>query len=354
MLRMLSSLCPQLGSRVLFLALVLFGGGLIAAAAPPAQEKSDAKESPASFRAYLPTIRLKALRDNERQSVADLEKWLQRYERYLQGGLVNLLQRGQIEEEYHRSRLRVLRLDADYRDSLDLFTSRFRDSAKRRGEMEDAAISSVVKVIHRFEELSHDYETVLLELDEIKAAKDVVKLRPASIKILTESPLVKNTALPKRFLKSWDEWKKIDDRSKLMERILKDRRDLAQIRSRTVIAKEQPELPNADRERVKILRFETDLGDFQLALLSYEKQPWQNIKDVDEPLQSSKRSQRRRDAQGDRSGYSDHSRLRIHRTARSYVPVLARPGSVAGQRPGPAFLRAGQSRGNNGIAVESS
>lgn len=281
MLRMLSSLRPQLGSRVLFLALVLFGGGLIAAAAPPDREKPNAKESPASFRAYLPTIRLKALRDNERQAVADLEEWLGRYEVYLEGGLVNLAQRGQLEEEYHRSRLRALRLDMDYRDSLDQYTSRSRDSEERRRLMEDAAIKSILKVFQRFEELSRNYESALNELSLCEDTKDVAKLRPGLIKLLTESALVKNTSLPKRFLKQWDEWKKINDKNEAMDRILKNRKDFRKFRTRQYeLAEKQQTLPEADRQRMGALKFEIDVCEFQLALLYYEEQPWK--KDQDE------------------------------------------------------------------------
>jgi len=97
------------GSRVLLSTLLLLAGNLAAADPPPAKEKSDAKESLATFRAYLPTIRLKAMLDNERQSVADLQMWLRTYEMYLDGGLVNQIERGQLEEGFLRNRLRVLR-----------------------------------------------------------------------------------------------------------------------------------------------------------------------------------------------------------------------------------------------------
>jgi hypothetical protein len=63
-------------SQVLVVALVLLGGKLAAAD----HEKMADEEPAASFRAYLPTIRLKALLDNERQSVADLETWLRKYD----------------------------------------------------------------------------------------------------------------------------------------------------------------------------------------------------------------------------------------------------------------------------------
>lgn len=266
------------GSRVLVVAVVLFSGRLAAAA--PAEEKPDAKEPAATFRAYYPTIRLKALLDNERQSVADLEEWLRTYDVWLEGGLVNLMQRSQIEVELHRSQLRALRLDTDYRDSLDQFTSRFNVSAERRRKMEDAARSPLTMLFRRFDEFSRDLDAASIKSNEMGQAEDVAKVRPALVKILTESPLVKNTTFPDRFLKRWDEWKKIDDRNKLLDRIIKDRKDLAQIRIRQAeLAGNQQELPDADRQRREALKFESDLGEFQLGLLLYEKQPWKKSDD---------------------------------------------------------------------------
>jgi hypothetical protein len=266
------------GSRVLAVALMLLGGNLANTAPPPDQEKSDAKGSPASLRAYLPTIRLKALLDNERQSVADLQQWLRKYAVWLEGGAVNLMQKGQIEEEYQRSRLRALRLDADYHDSLDEFTSRFRISEEGRKQMENAALSPMTMQLRHFEEFSRDTEAAINKPYEMASAEDVAKIRPALVKILTESALVKNTTFPKRFLKLWDEWKKIEDRRKLMDRITKIREDLFQLRLREAeLAGKPQELPEADRKRMETLKFELDVGEFQLGLLIYEKQSWKNI-----------------------------------------------------------------------------
>ncbi|MGH7223380.1 MAG: hypothetical protein ACRELF_09140, partial [Gemmataceae bacterium] len=149
----------------MLVSLVLLGANRAAAEPPPAKEKSAAKEPPATFRAYLPTIRLKALLDNERQSVADLQTWLRIYEVYLVGGLVNLVQRGQLEEGLHRSRLRVLRLETDYRDSLDQFTRRFRISEKLRRQMEESVTSPLTKIFRGFEVLPRDHNAAISDLN---------------------------------------------------------------------------------------------------------------------------------------------------------------------------------------------
>ncbi|MGH7170945.1 MAG: hypothetical protein ACRELG_11760 [Gemmataceae bacterium] len=264
----------------MLVSLVLLGANRAAAEPPPAKEKSAAKEPPATFRAYLPTIRLKALLDNERQSVADLQTWLRIYEVYLVGGLVNLVQRGQLEEGLHRSRLRVLRLETDYRDSLDQFTRRFRISEKLRRQMEESVTSPLTKIFRGFEVLPRDHNAAISDLNGMEDLKAVPNLRLGLIKILTESALVKNTTLPKRFLKRWDEWKKIEDKKKLFERILKIRKDLTQLREReTELLEKQQELPEVDRQRREALTFERDVGEFQLGLILYEKQPWKDIKD---------------------------------------------------------------------------
>ncbi len=60
---------------------------------------TDTKEPPDLFRAYLPTIRLKALLDCERQAVADLETRFRTYDLWMDAGLVSLAQRDQIIQE---------------------------------------------------------------------------------------------------------------------------------------------------------------------------------------------------------------------------------------------------------------
>lgn len=270
-------------SSALFFVLLMLAGTFARAAEPTEKLRTDAKESLASFRVYLPTIRLKSLRDNERQSVADLEKWLKYYDVWLEGGVVNLLQRGQIEEQYHRSRVRALRIDTDYRDSVDQFTSRFRVSEERRRQMEDAAIVPLTKVFQRFEELSRDSEAALAKLNQTGDSKDVAQVRPELVKILTESALVENTNFPKRFLKHWRDSEKIDDTHQIMQKVLKEREDLHRLRMREVqlIAKQQ-KLAEAERQRMADLKFELDTDEFQHGLLLYEKQPW---KDKDDGLQ---------------------------------------------------------------------
>lgn len=63
------------GTRLLLLALLLLVSNRADAAPPADKEKVDNKQDLAQFRAYLPAIRAKALRDNERQHVLDLDRY---------------------------------------------------------------------------------------------------------------------------------------------------------------------------------------------------------------------------------------------------------------------------------------
>ena len=273
-------------SRTLLITLLL-GGGWASAADNPIEEKADDKESRAALRAYLPTIRLKALLDNERQFVADLESWLRKYEVWMEGGLVTPIQRDQIVEELLRARLRVLQRDTDYRDSLDQFGYRFNLSEERRRQMENAATSPLTQTFKQFEEFSHDYEAAITELLTSGRPKDAAKLRPILIKILAESALLKNTTLPNRFRARWSEWKKIDDRVKLAEKIIDIRAEVSQLQARRrELEGMHREMPETHRQRIKDLRFELDLGKLQDELLHYEKQSWNDVEDLGERFKS--------------------------------------------------------------------
>ena len=130
---------PPWVGRILLGVFLLFAGVSARAAEP--DEKPAAKRSQAELRACLPTIRKKALFDNERENAAALRRCLGMYEVFLEGGLANTLDKGQVETAFLRSGIRVWQRETEYRDSVDEFTSRVRSAPDRRQQMEDATIS---------------------------------------------------------------------------------------------------------------------------------------------------------------------------------------------------------------------
>lgn len=267
-------------SSLLLCVLLPLIGVSAAAAPPPDDDKPDVKKSLVQLRAYLPTIRHKALLDSQRQYVADLEQSLERYEVFVGAGLTNQPQKGLVEEGLLRERIRLLRRDRDYRDSLDQFTLRFDLNAERRRKMEDAALSPLTDLFRRFEDLSHDVEAANYELVKMGSIEDAAKLRPALVKLLTTSALVKDTSLPKRIRKDWDEWEKIDNIEKVEERISKVEEDHGDLYGRLgELAGKGKELPQADRQRLEDLSFARDLGHLEYSLRVYEKQPWKDLKE---------------------------------------------------------------------------
>jgi hypothetical protein len=262
------------------LAVVLMLAGSFASAAEPsAQEKTETKEPPDLFRAYLPTIRLKALLDCECQAVADLETWLKKYDLWMDAGLVSLAQRDQITEEFLNGRIRVLRCENDYRDSLDQFTKRFSLAEERRRQMEDATASPLMKLFQGFDVLARDWEiTVHLEAFKLDLSQEVAKLRPAVVRLLTESALVKNSSLPKRFRTRWREWEKIDDFNKIREQIDKNKEALDKLSDWQRKSTRIPP-PESDRQRLDDLGLEIELGNLQYYLRLYERQMWKVMKD---------------------------------------------------------------------------
>ncbi|HEY7428675.1 MAG TPA: hypothetical protein VH682_30880 [Gemmataceae bacterium] len=261
-------------SGVLLYVLLPFFAVSAVAALPPDNDKTDVKKSLVQFRAYLPTIRHKALLDNQRRYVADLERSLELYEVYVAGGLTNQFQKGLVEEGLLKERIRLLQRDRDYRDSLDQFTLRFDLNAERRRQMENAAVSPLANLFRRFVDLSQDAEAADYALIKMGSIEDATKLRPALVKLLTTSALVKDTSLPKHSDKDWGEWEKIDDIEKLLKRRSKVQKDSDDLRQRQAELKaEGKELPRADRQRLEDLLFASDFGYLELELRSYERQP---------------------------------------------------------------------------------
>lgn len=266
-------------SRMPLAVVLMVAGSFASAAQPSAKEKTDTKEPPELFRAYLPTIRLKALLDCERQSVADLETWFRKYDLWMDQGFVSLAQRDQIMQELLEGRIRVLRCENEYRDALDQFTQQFSLAEERRRQMENATCSPLMKFFRGFDTLARDWEvTVHSETSRLNINLEAAKMRPAVVRLVTESALVKNSTLPKRFRVRWREWEKIDDLNTMREQIQKNEEAINKLRDRQWKDTLTPP-SEGDRQRLDDLVFETELGNLQYYLRSYERQPWGGIKD---------------------------------------------------------------------------
>lgn len=272
---------PVGGGRLFLTLLLLLGSSWASAADAPANEKADSKESLLQLRAYLPALRCKALLDDERQSVAELEKLLQLSQAFVEVELAHRVQAGQVEETLLRSRLRLLRRETDYQDSLEEFTHRFKIPAPRRQEMEDAAILPLANLLRRFEKLLSDSEKAEITALELGPDKDVAKVRPALVKLLTTSALVSDTTLPKRFRKEWEEWEKLKDIEKVSKKLLETNSELSKLRRARLKEGERPhpsdKVPQPDEYA---LFFASAVGRLQLQLRVYETQVPKEIRDI--------------------------------------------------------------------------
>src|SRR5947209_7064985 len=105
---------PRIGRGAFLAALLMLAGP--ARAAPPGP-KPEAKEAADQLRAFLPTLRHKALLDNEREYAAALQKALRLYRACMDGGLVGVWHVNRVEEEVLRAGARALRREAEYLDS---------------------------------------------------------------------------------------------------------------------------------------------------------------------------------------------------------------------------------------------
>ena len=299
------------GGRLFLTAILLLGGSWASAADAQANEKAVGKEFRAQLRAYLPAIRCKALLENERQSVAELKKLLMLSQTFVDCGLADSVQAGQVEEELLRGRLRLLRRDREYRDSLDQLTHRFKVPVKRLQEMENATILPLANLFHRFEKLSSDSEGVAKAALGFARSEDVAKARPGLVKLLTTSALVKDTTLPKRFRKEWAEWEKIERIDEISDKLSTMRRELMR-REREDLQKqkqqkdkpEKPPLldvgnkakdsgrdrrpekhnqaPQRDDQSLKTRHFSCEVGSLEMDLRIYERQPWKSLVEQDD------------------------------------------------------------------------
>ncbi|AMV27963.1 hypothetical protein VT84_26400 [Gemmata sp. SH-PL17] len=237
---------------------------------------------------YLPLLQQSATLNNQRKNVVALERLLQLYQAFREGGQQSDLQVGQVEVQLLTNRSQLLGSAntgasqsgiRGFLDSLDNFKLQLGLPITVPLELDDGPLRPIRQQLGRFEEVYAQVQQTELAAAKYDPAEPVAQFRARWRNLLTDSALVKGTPFAKSIgerLDSWAPAKLTDDQAATrLAQLREERRKLLAARADRQV-KGLPE-PEADTRKIALLEDDIDLGDFERLVRIYESQPWTKV-----------------------------------------------------------------------------
>ncbi len=235
---------------------------------------------------YLSTIQERAVLVNAYKNIQNLQRFLRLFEKYLEGGLVNQVQKGQVEQQLLASIENVLGAHVSYRVSLDQLKQQLGLPITLPIELDPAPLQPMINLIEGYEKLSIDFERVVYNGLLYGRSTEAKQLRQRLRRLLDRTPLMRGTQTRERTLRRLSYYENIGKDDNLNQRLqaleatvkeLRAKREAVQERKRAKTPGEP--LPAAEQQLVSDLTFEIDLASYEYYLSVYESEPWTLEKD---------------------------------------------------------------------------
>jgi hypothetical protein len=240
--------------------------------------------APAPPRGYLTTLADKWNLINQYRNIADLTRFVRRFEVYVEGGIVQPVQRDQVTQQRLRSIDSVLAQQATHRSNMDQFKLQLGIPLNIPLELDDGPLQPILDQTRRLEDISSSFQATAdtalgyggPEREEVK------KLRGRLRDLLVNSPFTRGSAAARRVLQRWRAWEALPPGPAGKDPV--DRKLEALRRERIALLKraklpEGRDLPEADRRRLAEIEADLAVGLFESDLRDYERRPWERQKD---------------------------------------------------------------------------
>jgi hypothetical protein len=263
------------------------GGGAGAALLDPALGALATAFGPTT--GYLPTVRLVANLEIDRENVRRLTQYVRLFEALAEGGELSQLQVDTLRQSLLQGQATVLQDELQLRNSLDSFKIQLGMPPRTHIELDLAPIEPLREQFRRIQQPIDEYQQLAEELRDAnpdpnvpkkyRQPEEAGKLREKFRKLSRENELVQGTSFRERFQELWGLWEKLTEEQ--LEARLRDmqrqRRQLLDQRAKV----EGDEAKTADvNRRLGLVESETRIGTFEKALREYEKQPWRQLADA--------------------------------------------------------------------------
>jgi hypothetical protein len=245
--------------------------------------------SGASPQGYLSTLGEKAQLVNQYRNIEALRKFFNLFQVYLEGGIVNSVQVGQVEQRLLDSLDNILSSQANYRNSIDQFKVQLGLPMHVRIDLDDGPLRPMLDQTRRYERLSNEFERLSQTAASYATPGEEKLLRDRLRKILLETPEFVRTKFPARLKERWADWEKEpagpkdlagrDALDRRLEKLTAERRKLMD-RREELKDNEMGDLSPEEAARLEELDFEVELGRFERALRAYASRYWEAEKDA--------------------------------------------------------------------------
>jgi hypothetical protein len=223
---------------------------------------------------FLPVLLQASNLNNQRKNITSLEQFLKLFQNLKEGGGLTDLQVIQVEQQLLGSRTSFLTATRVYLDALDNFKLQCGLPATLNLELDDTPIRPMRWQLQRFEQVYAQLAEFQDAAEAFNTAETPAQLRGRWLRLLTTSPLVRDTPLSKDYPGQIAALARMTY-EEINRRIatLSDRRQklLDQRAQRQLAGKDDSPTDLRELEGVEA---DIDLARFELALRLYETRPW--------------------------------------------------------------------------------
>lgn len=228
---------------------------------------------------FLPTVLQRARLENQAANVRRLESYMGQFLAFKEGGIMNQVQVGQVEQQLLRSRDSLYSSMADYRITLDRFKLQLGIPPPVPLELDMGIMQPVFEHSQRYNELLNMHSSLVQQLQQLAKLNDVLKLRSRLLELMTESDLVRDTSFRMQGPAEWNSWRKLGRIADVVDRLNRLRQQRQPLLDKLdQLAEKGQELPAKDKELLDRIDLQIAIGTLELQLRQFESAPWRKVK----------------------------------------------------------------------------
>jgi hypothetical protein len=229
---------------------------------------------------YLSAIQERTVLFNYYKNIQALKRYLNIFDVWLDGGLINQVQHGLVEARLLASYESVLGFQLSFRVSLDQLKQQLGLPLTVPLDLEPGPLQPMINIIGAYEKLFIDHERVITNLDQMGRREEAQMLRARLRRMLDRTQLMRGTKARERILQRLPHWenyakdKPFNERFKaLRDEVMKLDADYKRLRRKQAENSGEP-LSETDQRRMMDIKFEQNMAEYELGLTIYEQEQW--------------------------------------------------------------------------------
>jgi hypothetical protein len=214
----------------------------------------------------------------DKENIDVLSVILKRYRGLLEGDVVGPLQVQNVEQQLLGGRVTLLNDQQDYVQSLDQFKIEIGVPMNLSIEMDDTVVRPLLKQFRRSRAIIEDEQAAVEQAAKLMAPDKVADVRAELLRLFQQSILVRGTPFAGTIAGRVVGWSKLSDKE-LRDKLEANRKEIQALLDRqTDLQVKEQSLSPAEQDRLKQLRADSDLGNYERTLRQYESAYLENGK----------------------------------------------------------------------------